>query len=77
MGQLRKMVAGKGDQLVAEWKVEDAESTAISKAEFDRMMAGGDKLAYSSDGTGKNTALQEGFDPAAETIVVVPIGQGG
>lgn len=77
MGQLRKMVPGKGDQLVAEWKTEDAESVAISEAEFDRMMAGGGKLAYSSDGEGKNTALQEEFDPAAKTIVVIPIGQGG
>ncbi len=78
MGQLRKMVAGKGDQLVAEWKTEDAESVALSKAEFDKMMGdgGGPKLAYATDGTGNNTALQE-FDVAAETIVVVPIGQGG
>ena len=79
MGQLRKMVAGKGDQLVAEWKTEDAESVALSKAEFDRMMGdgiGGPKLAYASDGTGNNTALQE-FDASAETIVVVPIGGGG
>ena len=79
MGQLRKMVAGKGDQLVAEWKTEDAESVALSKAEFDRMMGDDDgpKLAYASDGKGNNTALPAGFDAAAETIVVVPIGMGG
>lgn len=79
MGQLRKMVAGKGDQLVAEWKTEDAESVGVSRAEFDKMMGGdsGPMLAYATDGTGNNTALQEGFDANAETIVVVPIGQGG
>ncbi len=78
MGKLRQMVAGKGDQLVAEWKTEDAESVGVSEAVFDKMMGGdsGPKLAYASDGTGKNTALQE-FDETAETIVVVPIGQGG
>ena len=77
MGQLRKMEPGKGDTLVAEWKVGDEKSTGVSKDEFDKMMAGGGgKLAYSADGKGENTAIDE-FDVNAATIVVVPIGMGG
>ena len=78
MGQLRKMEPGKGDMLVAEWKVGDAESTGVSKDEFDRMMGDGSagKLAYAADGTGGNTVIDE-FDANAETIVIVPQGVGG
>lgn len=75
MGQLRMMKQGVGDVLVKEWKVGDKESTGVSEAEFDKMMDGS-KLAYTSDGKGGNTAIQE-FDENAETITVVPIGHGG
>jgi len=76
MGQLREMKPGKGDELVAKWDVKDEESVGISKGEFDKMMEGGGKLAYSSDGKGENKAIDE-FDADADTIVVVPIGHGG
>lgn len=76
MGQLRMMVQGKGDVLVAKWKKDDAESVGVSEDEFDKMMEGGGKYAYTTDGKGDNDAIKE-FDADADTITVVPIGHGG
>lgn len=76
MGELRRMEPGEGDKLVAEWDVKDEATVAVSEEEFDKMMEGGGKLAYTSDGKGANTAIKK-FDPNAETITVVPVGWGG
>ena len=75
MGQIRMMVPGEGDKLVAEWDVKNAKSTGVSKETFDNMMAEEARLAYTSS-DGANTAIAE-FDEDADTIVIVPIGHGG
>jgi len=77
MSELRKMVPGKGDVLVAEWDSEVKETVDLTEAEFDRMMGeDGQRLAYATDEDGENTAIKE-FDPGAKTITVVPLGVGG
>lgn len=72
---IRKMTAGEGDVILAEWEVEDKTSVEAAKAIFEQIMKNSYAL-FAIDGMGGGVQVRE-FDPAIKELVAVPQIVGG